>query len=172
MQTPERLARYLRSDELHTAFNFTYLLASWDAKSLRTAIDDSIDALSAVGAPATWVLSATTTSSGTSPATAVAARRTSRRARAATLLTLALPGGAYVYQGEELGLPEVVDLPPEVRQDPAFARTIPARARGRRRRPARRLPGADPVVGRRAAVRLRARVRASRGCRSRPTGRR
>ena len=57
VQTPERLARYLRSDELHTAFNFTYLLASWDAKSLRTAIDDSIDALSAVGAPATWVLS-------------------------------------------------------------------------------------------------------------------
>ena len=56
-QTPERLARYLRPDELHTAFNFTYLLASWDAKSLRTAIDDSIDALSAVGAPATWVLS-------------------------------------------------------------------------------------------------------------------
>ena len=57
VQTPERLARYLRSDELHTAFNFTYLLASWDATSLRTAIDDSIDALSAVGAPATWVLS-------------------------------------------------------------------------------------------------------------------
>ena len=57
VQTPERLARYLRSDELHTAFNFTYLLAPWDAKSLRTAIDDSIDALSAVGAPATWVLS-------------------------------------------------------------------------------------------------------------------
>ena len=54
---PERLARYLRTDELHTAFNFTYLLASWDAKSLRTAIDDSIDALGAVGAPATWVLS-------------------------------------------------------------------------------------------------------------------
>ena len=54
---PERLARYLRADELHTAFNFTYLLAPWDAKALRTAIDDSIDALSAVGAPATWVLS-------------------------------------------------------------------------------------------------------------------
>ena len=57
VQTPEQLARYLRSDELHTAFNFTYLLAAWDAKSLRAAIDDSIDALSAVGAPATWVLS-------------------------------------------------------------------------------------------------------------------
>jgi alpha-glucosidase len=121
VQTPERLARYLRDDELHTAFNFTYLLASWDAKSLRTAIDDSIDALSAVGAPATWVLSNhdvvrhVTRYGGSSEGT--------RRARAATLLTLALPGGAYVYQGEELGLPEVVDLPPEVRQDPAFRRT-------------------------------------------------
>jgi alpha-glucosidase len=36
---------------------------------------------------------------------------------------LALPGGAYVYQGEELGLPEVEDLPDELRQDPTFART-------------------------------------------------
>ena len=121
VQTPEQLARYLRSDELHTAFNFTYLLASWDAKALHTAIDESIDALSAVGAPATWVLSNhdvvrhVTRYGGGAVGT--------RRARAATLLTLALPGGAYVYQGEELGLPEVTDLPGELRQDPAFART-------------------------------------------------
>jgi alpha-glucosidase len=121
VQTPDRLARYLRSDELHTAFNFTYLLAAWDAKSLHTAIDDSIDALGDVGAPATWVLSNhdvvrhVTRYGGGAAGT--------RRARAATLLTLALPGGAYVYQGEELGLPEVTDLPAEVRQDPAFART-------------------------------------------------
>jgi alpha-glucosidase len=46
-----------------------------------------------------------------------------RRAAAAALLMLALPGGAYVYQGEELGLPEVTDLPDDVRQDPAFLRT-------------------------------------------------
>jgi alpha-glucosidase len=121
VQTPERLARYLRSDELHTAFNFTYLLAPWDAKALHTAIDESIDALSAVGAPATWVLSnhdvvRHVTRYGGGPLG-------TRRARAATLLTLSLPGGAYVYQGEELGLPEVLDLPGEVRQDPAFART-------------------------------------------------
>lgn len=129
VQTPERLARYLRSDELHTAFNFTYLLASWDAKSLRTAIDDSIDALSAVGAPATWVLSNhdvvrhVTRYGDGSGRSGHDADQGTRRARAATLLTLALPGGAYVYQGEELGLPEVVDLPAEVRQDPAFLRT-------------------------------------------------
>ena len=121
VQTPEQLARYLRADELHTAFNFTYLLAPWDAKALKAAIDDSIDALRAVGAPTTWVLSNhdvvrhVTRYGGGELGT--------RRARAAALLTLALPGGAYVYQGEELGLPEVVDLPPEVRQDPAFART-------------------------------------------------
>jgi alpha-glucosidase len=121
VQTPERLARYLRADELHTAFNFTYLLAPWDAKALHAAIDDSIEALSAVGAPATWVLSnhdvvrhVTRYGGGTLGV---------RRARAATLLTLSLPGGAYVYQGEELGLPEVLDLPADVRQDPAFART-------------------------------------------------
>ena len=123
VQTPERLARYLRADELHTAFNFTYLLAPWDAKALRAAVDESIDALSAVGAPATWVLSnhdvvrhVTRYGGG-----AVGLRR----ARAATLLTLSLPGGAYVYQGEELGLAQVTDIPDALRQDPAFLRQDP-----------------------------------------------
>ena len=46
-----------------------------------------------------------------------------RRARAAALLTLALPGVAYVYQGDELGLPEVLDLPAGARRDPTFRRT-------------------------------------------------
>ena len=119
--TPERLARYLRPDELHTAFNFDFLLASWDAAGLRRAIDQSIDALVGVGAPATWVLSnhdvvrhVTRYGGG---------EQGRRRARAAALLMLALPGGAYVYQGEELGLEEVVDLPDELRQDPTFHRT-------------------------------------------------
>jgi alpha-glucosidase len=119
--TPERLARYVRPDELHTAFNFPFLLAPWDAAGLRTAIDSSVHALADVGAPPTWVLSnhdvvreVTRYGGGTIGA---------RRARAAALLMLALPGGAYVYQGEELGLPEVVDLPDEVRQDPTFRRT-------------------------------------------------
>ena len=119
--TPERLARYVRPDELHTAFNFEFLLARWDAVALRAAIDRSIEALAAVGAPPTWVLSnhdvvrhVTRYGGGDVGA---------RRARAAVLLMLALPGGAYVYQGEELGLPEVTDLPDEVRQDPTFLRT-------------------------------------------------
>jgi alpha-glucosidase len=121
VQSPQRLALYLRPDELHTAFNFNLLLAPWDAKALRSAIDESIHELAAVGAPATWVLSNhdvirhVTRYGGGELGT--------RRARAAALLTLALPGGAYVYQGEELGLSEVTDLPDEVRQDPAFFRT-------------------------------------------------
>ena len=74
-----------------------------------------------------------------------------RRARAATLLMLALPGSAYLYQGEELGLPEVIELPDEARQDPLD----PLR---RRRAGPRRVPGAAAVGRRRAVVRLRARA--------------
>ncbi|MGH9278874.1 MAG: glycoside hydrolase family 13 protein [Acidimicrobiales bacterium] len=116
VQSPARLARYLRPDELHTAFNFNFLLAPWDARMLRAVIDESIDALSAVGAPPTWVLS-----------NHDVVRHLTRyggadRARAAALLMLALPGGAYVYQGEELGLPQVTDLPEEVLQDPGARR--------------------------------------------------
>ena len=121
VQSPERLVRYLRPDELHTAFNFGFLLAPWDAKALRAVVDETVGAHAGVGAPPTWVLSnhdvvrhVTRYGGG---ATGV------RRARAAALLMLALPGGAYVYQGEELGLPEVEELPDELRQDPTFART-------------------------------------------------
>ncbi|MEU2558166.1 glycoside hydrolase family 13 protein [Streptomyces longispororuber] len=120
--TVERSALYLRPDELHQAFNFTYLTTGWDAVALRAVIDRSLAAMNTVGAPATWVLSNhdvvrhTTRFADGDPA------RGLRRARAATLLMLALPGSAYLYQGEELGLPEVTDLPDELRQDPAFFR--------------------------------------------------
>jgi len=125
---PQRLARYVRADELHTAFNFNFLLAPWGADALRRAIDESLDTLTAVGAPATWVLSnhdvvrLVTRYGGGALG--------ERRARAAALLMLALPGSAYIYQGEELGLEEVEDLPDDVRQDPTFFRTKGAR-RGR-----------------------------------------
>ena len=115
--TPVQLARYVRPDELHTAFNFEFLQAPWDPVGLRAAIDSSIAALAAVGAPPTWVLSNHDVVRHLSRYGSVA------RARAAALLMLALPGGAYVYQGEELGLPEVHDLPDEVRQDPTFVRS-------------------------------------------------
>ncbi|MCQ8773436.1 glycoside hydrolase family 13 protein [Streptomyces telluris] len=118
--TSERLALYVRPDELHQAFNFQFLTCDWGAGAMRTVIDDSLAATRSVGAPTTWVLSNhdvvrhTTRYGG--------GERGLARARAAALLMLALPGSAYVYQGEELGLPEVVDLPDEVRQDPAFFR--------------------------------------------------
>ncbi|WP_333769459.1 glycoside hydrolase family 13 protein [Streptomyces sp. IBSBF 2435] len=130
--TIERAALYLRPDELHQAFNFEYLATPWDAAALHRVIDKSLAAMSAVGAPATWVLSnhdvtRHTTRFGNPPGGTQLREAGDRelglrRARAATLLMLALPGSAYLYQGEELGLPDVTDLPDEVRQDPSFFR--------------------------------------------------
>jgi alpha-glucosidase len=117
----QRLALYLRSDELHQAFNFHYAQAEWSAAGFREVIDDSLEAVAQVGAPSTWVLSnhdierhVTRFGGG---------ELGLRRARAAALLTLALPGSAYIYQGEELGLPEVTDLPEEVLADPKWERS-------------------------------------------------
>ena len=143
MPSNERLARYLRPDELHTAFQFDFLRAPWRASSLRTVIDEAIDAAASVGAPPTWVLSnhdvpRTVTRYSRSQPTGLVesdwerARWAEedadhelgrRRARACALLQLALPGTAYVYQGEELGLEEIEDLPDEVRQDPTWVQS-------------------------------------------------
>ncbi|MEU8956606.1 glycoside hydrolase family 13 protein [Streptomyces sp. NPDC048518] len=131
--TVERSAHYVRPDEMHQAFNFQYLGTSWDADELRAVIDVSLAAMRPVGAPATWVLSnhdvtrhttrfANPPGMGTQLRTPGDRELGLRRARAATLLMLALPGSAYLYQGEELGLPDVTDLPDEVRQDPSFLR--------------------------------------------------
>ncbi|MEU9838143.1 glycoside hydrolase family 13 protein [Actinomadura sp. NPDC048032] len=138
--TPERLAAYVREDGLHTAFNFDFLMTEWNAKDLRAVIDDTLTTLGAVGAPATWVMSNHDVMRHASRYGRVAAKKWvanesyvpagpadlelgTRRARAAALLTLALPGGAYIYQGEELGLPEVEDLPEHVLQDPVWERS-------------------------------------------------
>ncbi|MFE1770901.1 alpha-amylase family glycosyl hydrolase [Streptomyces sp. NPDC059008] len=137
---PERLARYVRRDGLHTAFNFDFLMTSWDPGALREVIDSSLASLGAVGAPATWVLSNHDVVRHPSRFGRAVVRKWTanvpyrpegpldlglgiRRARAAALLMLALPGGAYVYQGEELGLPEVEDLPQDVLQDPIWERS-------------------------------------------------
>jgi alpha-glucosidase len=113
----ERTARYLRPDELHQAFNFHFLKADWAAAPLRTVIDDTL----AAGAPATWVLSNHDVVRHVTRYGGGEVGR--RRARAAAMLMLALPGSAYVYQGEELGLPEVLDLPDEVLADPVWERS-------------------------------------------------
>ncbi|MEU4577419.1 glycoside hydrolase family 13 protein [Nonomuraea sp. NPDC023979] len=117
VSSPERLARYIGPDELHQAFNFEFMMADFHAKSFRTVIEKSLAEAELVGAPTTWVLS------NHDKPRHVTRHGGLARARAATLLMLALPGSAYLYNGEELGLPEVLDLPDELRQDPAFRRT-------------------------------------------------
>ncbi|MGJ6964446.1 glycoside hydrolase family 13 protein [Streptosporangium sp. G11] len=112
----QRLANYVRPDEMHQAFNFHFLNAPWEAAGFRAVIQESLTTAGLVGAPSTWVLSNhdvkrhLTRYGGGEVGL--------RRSRAAALLTLSLPGSAYVYQGEELGLPEVLDLPEEFLRDP------------------------------------------------------
>lgn len=133
----ERFARYLRPDELHTAFNFSFMTCPWDARRLRQAIDGTLAEHAPVGAPATWVLcnhdvTRTVTRYGREDTAFDFATKAfgtptdlalgTRRARAAALLSLALPGAVYVYQGEELGLPEA-DIPLDRIEDPMHARS-------------------------------------------------
>jgi alpha-glucosidase len=116
----ETLARYVRPDELQLVFNFSLLHAGWDVDALRSAIDETLAALAAVGAPPCWVFENHDVLRLPTRLGGGALGR--RRARAAALLLLALPGTAFVYQGQELGLEEV-ELPDEARQDPIFLRT-------------------------------------------------
>jgi alpha-glucosidase len=115
----EDLALYVRPDELQQSFNFAWLQAPWSPTAFRKVIDET---LATVPAP-TWVLSNhdvvrhRTRYGQADPGTGLA------RAKAALLTMLALPGSAYLYQGEELGLPEVTELPAEARQDPIFGRS-------------------------------------------------
>lgn len=137
---PDRLPLYLRSNEYHQSFNFDLLTAAWDANEFAQIIERSVRAAEAVGAASTWVLSnhdvmrhATRygLDSGTNwrkwpmtgPVEALDVARGLVRARAACLITMSLPGSTYVYQGEELGLPEVWDLPVEVLDDPTWVRS-------------------------------------------------
>ncbi|GAA3811923.1 glycoside hydrolase family 13 protein [Streptomyces chiangmaiensis] len=133
-----RHSDYLRPDELHTAFNFNFLKGPLEPGPLRSVIDSTSAAMATVDAPATWVLG---NHDQARPVTRYGREYTgvrgpkldqglptdlelgTRRARAAALLMLALPGGAYIYQGEELGLWEVEDLPESVLQDPTWERS-------------------------------------------------
>ena len=120
MRDPTVIASYVRPDELHLAFNFLLLRAEWDAAEMRAAIEDSTAATAAVGAPPTWVLSSHDVIRH--PTRYGGGELGERRARAAVLLLLGLPGAAYLYQGEELGLPEV-NVPRDARQDPMWQRS-------------------------------------------------
>jgi alpha-glucosidase len=134
------MAKWVRDDEFNQTFNFRFLNSNWDAKTLFDNINESFEAFDGVGAPSTWVLNnhdvlrhasrfgglkvKPTDSDGVGPGDPQPDRELGlRRARGATLMMLALPGSSYLYQGEELGLPEHTTLAPEFRQDPTFFRT-------------------------------------------------
>jgi alpha-glucosidase len=131
------LAAYQRPDELHQSFFFEFLRAPWAVEELRGVIDRGRTTVAATGSPVAWVLNnhdmprAVTRYAGGAPGGPMGDIELGiTRARAAALLMLALPGSAFIYQGEELGLPEVTDLPEHVLTDPMFHRTGGAR-RGR-----------------------------------------
>ena len=138
-----RLPLYIGPEEAHQSFNFGFLQATWGVETMRAAIEKPLALADAVGAPTTWVLSnhdviRHATRYGFPPGyrfgeglgreeTPDAALGLAR-ARAATLLMLSLPGAAYLYQGEELGLPEVAEIPDALREDPAHLRAgVPGR---------------------------------------------
>jgi alpha-glucosidase len=121
VEKPQQLAAYLRPDELQQAFSFDFTTRPWSAPELRQAIDSAYEMTASVDTRPTWVL-----------ANHDIARQVTRygggvtglrRARAAALLMLGLPGSAYLYQGEELGLPEVTDIPEEQLADPIWIRS-------------------------------------------------
>lgn len=134
-----RMAKWARTDEYHQTFNFGYLETPWNCEGLEKVIDESLKEFGSVGAPSTWVLSnhdvirhATRLSYDVIPKQGDGigpdyeqpnTARGLRRARAATAFMLGLPGGAYIYQGEELGLPEHTTLEGQYREDPTYFRT-------------------------------------------------
>ena len=134
----DRFALYLRPDEIHLAFNFDFMTRPWRVDELRASITATVSSHAGVNAPPTWVLS---NHDVTRPVTRYGrvesgfsfdAKRFGtvtdldlgrRRARAAALLTAALPGAMYIYQGDELGLPEVEDIPADRLEDPMHFRS-------------------------------------------------
>jgi alpha-glucosidase len=135
-----RLALYVRPDEYHQTFDFHFLRAPWDSDSIRSTIEDSLSATSSVGSIPSWVLSnhdvvRHVSRYGLRPDVderdwllhggddQIDLELGLRRARAAALLMFALPGSVYLYQGEELGLHEVDDLPEAVLDDPVWDRS-------------------------------------------------
>jgi alpha-glucosidase len=134
------MAKWVRADEFHQTFNFRFLDAGWDPKKLFDAINESFEAFDSVGAPSTWVLNNHDVIRHASRFGGDYGRATAsdgvginqpqpdpqlglKIAKGATLFMLGLPGASYLYQGEELGLPEHTTLENRYRQDPTFART-------------------------------------------------
>jgi alpha-glucosidase len=98
---PERLTRYVAGrDALHTTFCFPALRVGWDAREMRTTLRACVEAGEGL---LSWPLSshddphAATRFGGGAAGT--------RRAQAYLTLLAALPGFPFLFQGDELGLP-------------------------------------------------------------------
>jgi alpha-glucosidase len=115
-----RWAEYLRPDELHLGFNFRLTKIDFDAAEIREAIQNSLAATAIESAIPTWTLS--NHDVGREVTRYGGGEIGLRRARAMAMVMLALPGAVFVYNGEELGLPDV-ELPDEVLQDPTWERS-------------------------------------------------
>jgi alpha-glucosidase len=139
LPTIDKMAQWVRPDEYHQTFNFSYLGTPWDKEKLQEVVTESLDGFGSVGAPSTWVLS---NHDVIRHATRLGYAEVPKQgdgigpdypqpdeakgqliSRAATAFMLGLPGGAYIYQGEELGLPEHTTIESKYRQDPTFFRT-------------------------------------------------
>lgn len=143
---PHRRPAYATIDGLGQAFNFDLLTSAWESAAFQKVIDDNLAFAEQTGSSTTWVMSnhdvirhATrlVIPAGKEGVTFDAENhwyvnhrldgdldldKGLARAKAATLLMLALPGSSYLYQGEELGLPDVTDIPTDQMQDPQWFR--------------------------------------------------
>ncbi|WP_040494617.1 alpha-amylase family glycosyl hydrolase [Ilumatobacter nonamiensis] len=139
---PDLMAAFVNDEQFHQAFAFDLLLSPWDKTEMERAIGDTLDLMDAGSTP-TWTLnnhdvqrvvtrlgrdnatdpSTVTNNALESVATSVDIAVGLRRARAMITLAMAMPGSIYLYMGEELGLPEVLDMPDDRRQDPVFITT-------------------------------------------------
>lgn len=111
-----KLAKYIRKDELNQVFNFDFLLIDWDAKAIRESVERVITEVGTEGAPATWCLN------NHDSKRLVTRLKSAEKAKALALLTHALPGSIYIFEGEELGLPDG-EIPNSSRQDPVYFRS-------------------------------------------------
>jgi alpha-glucosidase len=141
---PAESGEYIRSGRLHQVFYFDLMRQDWSADGFRESIDATLASVPPDGGVPAWTLNnhdvhravsryglvsrdpmytVDANAARTRPRGQVDMALGVRRARAAALLLLALPGSAYLYQGEELGLPEVMDIPPDRRRDPIWVRS-------------------------------------------------
>jgi alpha-glucosidase len=128
----DRLARYMRRDEIQSTLSFDLCKIVWNADAFRRMINTLQSACLEGRSWITWTLAShdekrtVSRYSQDGPAEGVLADVTPighERARAAYMLALALPGSACIYQGEELGLWEVTDIPKDRLRDPIYFRT-------------------------------------------------